>query len=151
MPRSSRFAAVGAATVALAAGAYVGWPRPAQADVPVGVDTVSKADPVVLTSPIALAVGHRLAVELPVRTDARRDLLLIEAEFRTRDGAVVSVTPVAARLIGHAWRTVPFQLDVPDGAVTVELSWMPTVGPVEVGTPVVVSLSSSAEQPPYDD
>jgi len=53
-----------------------------------------------------------------------------------------------ARLTGGGWRTVPFGLDVPDRAVSVELSWSAVVGPLEVGTPSVVSVTSSAAQPP---
>lgn len=151
MTRSSHVLAAGAAIVALAAGAYVGWPRPAQAEtqappaVPVAV-----AGPVVLESPVYFVAGHRLQIELPARTGARRDLLRLEAEFRDPAGATVTVVPVAARLTGGDWRTVPFSLDVPDGAVSVELRWAATVGPLEVGTPEVVSVTSSAAASPDD-
>ncbi len=163
MSRSSHIFAAGAAIVALAAGAYVGWPRPAQAFAPAGADVgttrsrpvteaepVAVAGPVVLETPVFFVVGHRLQVELPVRTAARRDLLRIEADFRAADGATIRVVPVAARLTGGDWRTVPFALDVPDGAASVELRWSATVGPIEVGAPVVVAVSSSAAPTPDD-
>jgi hypothetical protein len=163
MSRSSHLVAAGAAIVALAAGAFVGWPRPARADAPAGAELgttrsgpatraepVAVAGPVVLETPVPFAVGHRLQVELPARTHARRDLLRVEAEFRTADGAAVVVVPVVARLTGGDWRTVPFGLDVPDGAASVELRWSATVGPIEVGTPTVVAVSSSAAPGPDD-
>lgn len=163
MSRSSYVLAAGAASVALAAGAYVGWPRPAQADAPAGADLgttpagpvaaadpVAVAGPVVLASPALLVVGHRVDLELPARTAARRDLLRIEATFRAADGEVVAVVPAAARLTGGDWRTLPLTLDVPDRAATVELTWRATVGPVEVGAPTVVGLASSVAPGPDD-
>lgn len=164
MSRSSHAIAAGAAIVALAAGAYVGWPRPAQADAPAGADLgttpagpVAAADPVavtgpvVLASPVLLVVGHHIDLELPARTAARRDLLRVEATFRDAEGQLVAVTPLAARLTGGDWRVLPFGLDVPDRAVTVELTWRATVGPVEVGAPSIVTVTSSAEPTPGGD
>lgn len=164
MIRSSRIAAVGPVIVALAAGALAGWPRLAQADAPAGADTIGTtrattvtaddpsavAGPVVLDAPVFFSPGQRLHIELSARTAAHRDLLRIQAVFRDGAGATVAVAPFAARLGGGNWRTVPFELVVPDGAVSVELTWSALVGPVQVSEPTVVSIASTAEQPPGD-
>ena len=163
MPKSSRIVATGAAIVAVAAGAYTGWPRAAQAEPLPGdqrpptlaappratfAEGTDTTPPVVLDAPVLFAPGQRLHVEVPVRTAARRDLLRITAAFRTADGHPAGDQVFTARLTGGAWRTVPFELDIPDRAVSVELNWVPVVGPVEVDAPSVTTITSSAQQPP---
>ena len=161
MPKSSRIVATGAAIVALAAGAFTGWPRAAQADAlpgahqaaparPTAGDGTDVTPPVVLDAPILFAPGQRLHVEVPVRTAARRDLLRITATFRTAEGEPAGEQEFSARLTSSAWRIVPFELDIPDRAVSVELNWVPVVGPIEVDAPSVTTITSSAEQPPGD-
>jgi hypothetical protein len=153
--------AVGAALAALAAGVWTGMPRPARADEPssaqvtpppvAAATALVAAAPVVLDAPVYFAPGQLLDVRLGARTAARRDAVRITATFRTPEGTVVGVRHFSARITGGGWRTLRFTLDVPDGAVSVELVGTAVVGPIEVDVPVVESIRSSAAQPPGDE
>ena len=164
MSPSSRIAAGGAAIVAFVAGACVGWPRSARADVSTGVEAATTrvhqvgagassapAGPVVLPAPIAIGPGHRLHVELQARSAARRDLARIEADLQDADGRTVLMVPVAARLTGGDWHTIAFDVVVPEGASALALRWSAVVGPLDVIDPAIVSVSSTSEQPPAGD
>ncbi len=147
------------ATLAVAAGVYVGHPNLAGADVgdPVGpppVDdipvapTAGPTSPQVIDDPSLLTVGQILRLSFPARSDQSRDLLRATVRFHDADGTVLAIQPFVLRLTGRDWRTVAARVVVPDRAVSIELSWQAVIGPVEVGDVDVAVIGSSVAQPP---